>query len=226
MLRRRIAGLLSGVSFVVLGAAIVAPSAAAASSPAASSAAASSAAASSADTGGYPAQGPMLTLSSGSVNVGGSVTVTGRGFQSGENVDISVTYPAGSHALGSGGPVAQPAALTLRHSAGRTVTVAHALATQDGQFSTKISLTQAGNATVTATGEQSHLNLTAALTVLSTTNTGASKSTKSGFPLSGVELLILALALVALLVPAGIARWRRSRKPSALDPVSSGIGLS
>jgi len=171
----------------------------------------------------------MLTLSAGSVNVGGSVIVTGRGFQSGESVDISVTYPAGSHALGSGGPEgpsAQPAAFSLRHSAGRTVNAGHALATNDGQFSTKISLTQTGNATVTATGEQSHLNLTAKLMVLSSTNAGASKSTKSSFPLSRMELLILLLALIALLAPLGISRWPRSRKPEALDPVSSGIGLS
>jgi hypothetical protein len=221
MLRRRIAGLLAGVTFVVLGAAVAAPSAAAASSPPASPPA-SSPAASPGDSGGYPAQGPMLTLSSGSVNVGGTVIVTGRGFQSGESVEISVTYPAGSHALGgSGGPVAQPAALTLRHSVGRTVTAAHALATNDGQFSTKISLTQAGNATVTATGEQSHLNLTANVMVLSPTNAGASNSTKSGFPLSRVELLILLLALIALLVPVGITLWRRSRKPAAFGPVSA-----
>ncbi len=223
MLRRRIAGLLAGVTFVVLGAATAAPGAAVASSPAASPPA------SPADTGGYPAQGPMLTLSAGSVNVGGSVIVTGRGFQSGEGVDISVTYPAGSHALGSGGPAgpsAQPAAFSLRHSVGRTVTAAHALATQDGQFSTKITLTQTGHATVTATGEQSHLNLTAALMVLSPTNGAASKSTKSSFPLSRMELLILLVALIALLAPVVVTRWRRSRKPAALDPVSSGIGLS
>lgn len=221
MLRRRIAGLLAGVTFVVLGAAVAAPSAAAASSPAASPAA-SSPAASPGVTGGYPAQGPMLTLSAGSVNVGGSVIVTGRGFQSGESVDVTVTYPAGSHALGgSGGPSAQPAALTLRHSVGRTVTAAHALATNDGQFSTKISLTQAGSATVAATGEQSHLNLTAKLMVLSPTNAGASKSTKSSFPLSHIELLILLLAVLALLVPVGIILWRRSREPAAVDPVSA-----
>lgn len=228
MLRRRFAGLLAGVTFVVLGAAIAAPSAAAASSPApsapASSPASPSSAASSTDTGGYPAQGPMLTLSAGSVNLGGSVIVTGRGFQSGESVDISVTYPAGSHALGSGGPggpSVQPAAFSLRHSVGRTVTAAHALATQDGQFSTKISLTQSGNATVTATGEQSHLNLTAKVMVLSPTNGGVSKSTKSGLPLSHVELLILFLALIALLVPAFIALWRRSRKRPVAEPVTA-----
>jgi hypothetical protein len=222
MLRRRIAGLLAGVTFVVLGVAVAAPSAAAASSPPASPPA-SSPAASPGDSGGYPAQGPMLTLSSGSVNVGGTVIVTGRGFQSGESVDISVTYAAGSHALGgSGGPVAQPAALTLRHSVGHTVTAAHALATNNGQFSTKISLTQTGNATVTATGAQSHLNLTANVMVLSPTNAGgASKSTKSWFPLSRVELLILLLALIALLVPVGFTRWRRSRKPAAVGPVSA-----
>jgi hypothetical protein len=225
MLRRRIAGLLAGVTFVVLGAAMAAPSAAA-SSPVASPSAASSPAASPADAGDYPAQGPMLTLSSGSVNVGGSVIVTGRGYQSGESVDISVTYPAGSHALGSGGPVAQPAALTLRHSVGGTITAAHSLAAHDGQFSTKISLTQTGSATVTATGERSHLNLTAALMVLSPTNAGASKSTKNGFPLSRVQLLIIVVALIALLVPVAIAVWRRSRKQSALDPISSGIGVS
>ena len=223
MLRRRIAGLLAGVTFVVLGAAIGAPSAAAASSPAASPPASSpgSPAASSADTGGYPAQGPMLTLSAGSVNVGGSVIVTGRGFEGGENVDISVTYAAGSHALGSGGsevPSAQPAAFSLRHTVGRTVIAAHALTTKDGQFSTKISLTQTGHATVTATGERSRLNLTAALMVVSTTNAGTSKTTKSGFPLSRVELLILLLALIALLVPV---LWRRSRKRPVADPVTA-----
>jgi hypothetical protein len=222
MLQRRIAGLLAGVTVVVLGAAAFATPAAA-SSPAASSPAASPA-----DTGGYPAQGPMLTLSSGSVNVGGSVMVTGRGFESGENVDVSVTYPAGSHALGSGGPVAQPAALTLRYSVGRTVSAAHTLAAHDGGFSTKISLTQAGNATITATGQQSHVSLTAALTVLAPVSAAASTSNKSRFAFSDLKflLLIVVIALAAVLVPAGIALRRRSRKPSALDPVSSGIGVS
>lgn len=220
MFRRRTAGLLASAAFVVLGFAVAAPGAAAATSPAASPPAASSPA----DTGGYPAQGPMLTLSSGSVHVGGSVIVTGHGFQGGESVDISVSYPAGSHALGSGGSggaSAQPAALSLRHGAGPTAATAHAVAAQDGEFSTRISVTQAGNATVTATGERSHVSLTAALTVLSSTSAKGSKSTKSGLPLSHVELLILLLAIIALLVPAGIGRWRRSRQQPAAGPVSA-----
>jgi hypothetical protein len=216
MLRRRIASRAAGVTFVVLGLVVAAPGAASATAPVASSPAPSSA-----DSGGYPAQSPLLTLSAGSVNVGGSVLVTGHGFQSGENIDISVTYPPAAHALGSGGPPAQPAALTLRHAAGRLVSAGHALAGGDGGFSMRITLTQAGNATVTATGEQSRLSLTASIAVLAPASPVGAKSTKSGFPLSHLELLILVVALVALLVPAGVAWQRRSRKTSAGDPVSA-----
>jgi hypothetical protein len=215
MLRRRIASRIAGVTFVALGLVVAVPGAAAATAPVASSPAPSSA-----DSGGYPAQGPLLTLSAGSVSVGGSVTVTGRGFQSGESVDISVTYPPSAHALGSGGPTAQPAALTLRHSAGRLVSAGHALATANGEFSLRITLTQAGNATVSAIGEQSHVSLTAPISVLPSASAVGTTSSKSGFPLSHLELLILVIALLALLVPAGVAWQRRSRKPS-VDPVSA-----
>jgi hypothetical protein len=216
MLRRRIARRVAGVTFVVLGLVVAVPGAAAATAPVAASPAPSSA-----DPGGYPAQGPQLTLSAGSVGVGGSVMVTGRGFQVGESVDISVTYPPAAHALGSGGPTAQPAAFTLRHSAGRLVSAGHALAGGDGGFSMRITLTQAGNATVMATGEQSHVSLTAPISVLPPASAAGTKTTKSSFPLSHLELLILVVALFALLIPAGIAWQRRSRKPSAADPVSA-----
>lgn len=214
MLRRRIAGTLCSVALGLLGL-FVLPGVAQATAPAATSAAPSSAAP--ADPSGYPAQGPLLTVSAGSTKVGGSVIVTGHGFQSGEVVDISVTYGPGSHALGSGGPVAQPAAFTVRHSVGRTVAAAHAVATTDGAFSTQISLTEAGNATITATGEESHLSVDAIVSVLpATSGTGAKTTTKRVLPVNSNTLLIAAVGSVVLLAAAGIAwqrPWRRSSPP-------------
>jgi len=220
MLRRRIAGTVCSVTVVLLGLAVV-PGVAGATVPAAQSPAPSSA--SPTDSGGYPAQSPLLTVSSGSVSVGGSVTVTGHGFQGGEGVDISVTYAPASHALGSGGPVAQPAAFALRHSA---VSAMHALAASDGEFSTRVPLTQAGNATITATGEQSHLSVAATVSVLPVTSvagtksTTSTKSTKRALAFSNIKLQILIL-LVALLVFAGVAWQRRSRKASAVPDTSA-----
>ena len=218
MLRRRIAGPVCSVTFALLGLVAV-PGLAAATATAATSPAPSSAAPT--DPGGYPAQSPLLTVTSGSVKVGGSVTVTGHGFQSGEGIDISVTYGPANHALGSGGPVAQPAALTLRHGVGRTVSTAHAVAALDGDFSAQVPLTQAGNATITATGEQSHLSGVATVSVLPATSVAGAKSTKPALPFSHIELLIGVVAILALLVAAGIARPRRWRKPSATYDVST-----
>jgi hypothetical protein len=229
---RRIAGLVAGLICAALGMVIAAPSAFATTAPAAASAAPTSAAPG--DASSYPAQSPLLTVSAGSVNVGSSVTVTGSGFDAGESVDLSVTYAPSSHALGASGPQAQPAAFSLRHDAARVVSAVHVVASKDGRFSTQLSLSQAGNATITATGEQSHVSLTAAVTVQapasaaakkSTTNTAAKQSTKSTLSLPRWVLLILIVAIIALLVPAIIA-VRRSRKPAPLDPFTSGIGVS
>jgi hypothetical protein len=146
--------------------------------------------------------------------------VTGHGFQSDEVVDISVTYAPASHALGSGGPVAQPAAFTLRHDVGRTLVAAHAVAAADGAFSKQVSLTQPGSATIAATGEQSHLTLDATVSVLPAGSVPAAsvvgtKSTKRVLPFANTELLIGGLAIAVLLVVAGIAWQRRSRRSSA-----------
>jgi hypothetical protein len=218
MLRRRIASTVCSVALALLGLAVV-PGMAIASAPAASSPSPSSA--TSTDSGGYPAQFPLLTVSSGSTKVGGSVTVTGHGFQSGEVIDISVTYAPASHALGSGGPVAQPAAFTVRHSVGRTVPAAHAVAAPDGAFSAQVPLTQPGNATITATGEQSHLIGAATVSVVAATSVAGTKSAKKVLPFASMELLIGVLTIVVLLVAAGTAWQRRSRKPSAVPDVST-----
>jgi hypothetical protein len=217
MLRRRIARTVCSVTIAMLGLVAI-PATAAASAPAAASSSAAPA-----ESSGYPAQKPLLTVSSGSAKVGGSVVVTGHGFKSDEIVDISVTYAAASHALGSGGPVAQPAAFTVRHGVGRTVSAAHAVAGSNGAFSQQISLTQAGNATIAATGEQSHLTLDATVSVLSTSAASVvgAKSTKRFLPFTNIELLIAALVIVGLLAFAGIAWQRRSRNPSAMYDVST-----
>ena len=142
-----------------------------------------------------------------------------------ESVDLSVTYASSSaHALGGSEPQAQPAALTLRHDAGPVVSAGHALAAQNGGFSTQISLTQAGNATITATGEQSHVSLTATVTVFSSATAATQHSKKNWLSLSNLQLLIvlpiLVLAIGALLVPAGLSARRRWRKPT-IDPFSA-----
>ena len=219
---RRIAGLLAGLICAVLGMVVAAPGAIAATAPAAASAAPTTAAPG--DASGYPAQSPLLTVSAGSVKVGSSVTVTGSGFQAGESVDLSVTYASSStHALGASGPQAQPAALTLRHDADRVVSAGQALVGKNGGFSTQISLTQTGNATITATGEKSHVSLTAAVAVSPKASATATKqSTKSWLPVSHHQFLmllpILILAIIALLIPGALAVWRRTRRQSTVDP--------
>ncbi|HEY5200015.1 MAG TPA: hypothetical protein VIJ31_03825 [Acidothermaceae bacterium] len=207
MLRRRIAGMVCSVAFSALALVVLPGVAPAATSPSPSSPA-------SADPGGYPAQGPLLTVTSGTVKVGGSVTVNGHGFQSGEVVDISVTYGPASHALGSGGPVAQLAAFTRRHGVEHTVVAAHAVAAQTGDFSAQVALTKTGNATITAIGEQSHLSVAATVSVVPATSVATAKSTKRTLPLSNTGLLILGLVIVAALAAAGVlglrGRWRGS----------------
>lgn len=207
MLGRRIAGTVCSVALSALALVVFPGVAPAATSPAPSSPA-------SPDPGGYPAQSPLLTVTSGTVKVGGSVTVTGHGFQSGEVVDISVAYSAASHALGSGGPVAQPAAFTPRHGVNRTVLAAHAVAASDGDFSAQVPLIQTGSATITAIGEQSHMSGAATVSVLPATSVASATSTKRTLPLSNSELLILGLVFVTGLAAAGVfglrGRWRRS----------------
>jgi hypothetical protein len=214
MLRRRIAGMVCSVMLALLGLVAV-PGVAAATAPAATSPAPSTAA--SADPSGYPAQSPLLTVTSGSVRVGGSITVSGRGFQGGEDVDISVTYGSANHALGSAGPVAQPAAFTLRHSVDRA---ARAIATPDGFFSAQVSLTQAGNATITAVGERSHVSVVATVSVLQATGAASTRSSKHALPLSNMELLVLVVAILVV-VAAGVLWQRRSRMPSVTHDVST-----
>ena len=220
MLRRRIAGTVCSVAFAAL-AVVVLPGVAAATTSAATSPAPSSPA--SPDPGGYPAQSPLLTVTSGAVKVGGSVTISGHGFQGGEVIDISVTYGPASHALGSGGPVAQPAAFTLRHDVHAAAAVAHAVATSDGDFSAQVPLTKTGNATITAVGEQSHRSVVATVSVLSATNVAASTSTKHKLPPSNSVLLSLGLVIVAALVAAVIfaLRGRLRGSPSAEHDVST-----
>jgi hypothetical protein len=133
----------------------------------------------------------------------------------------SLTYGPASHALATGGPVAQPAAFTLRNSLGRTVSAGHTVAAPNGDFSAQVPLTEAGNATITATGEQSHLSVVATVSVFAAPSVVGTKSTKRVLPFASIELLIGALALAVLLVGAGTAWQRRSRKPSAAFDAST-----
>jgi hypothetical protein len=95
------------------------------------------------------------------------------------------------------------------------------VAASDGTFSTQVSLTQAGSATITATGEQSHLTVAATVSVAPATIVASTKSTKHALPGPNIEVLIGVLAIVVLLVAAGIAWPRRWRKPSPAYDVST-----
>jgi LPXTG-motif cell wall-anchored protein len=90
------------------------------------------------------------------VTVGGSVTVTGTGFEPNESVNITVTYRAA--ALGHIGRAAH-ASLPMARAAVIT-------ADATGSFTTDVTLTQVGTAVITATGLTSGASASATVTVL------------------------------------------------------------
>ena len=181
---RRIAGTVCSVAFAAL-ALVVLPGVAAATTSAATSPAPSSPA--SPDPSDYPAQGPLLTVTSGTVKVGGSVTVTGRGFHERRSHrplrDVRPGKPRARIRRTS------RTACGIHVPTGVAAATAHAVAASDGEFSAEVPLTQPGNATITATGERSHMSGAATVSVLSATTVAATKSTKHTLPLSKIALL-------------------------------------
>jgi LPXTG-motif cell wall-anchored protein len=147
----------------------------------------------------YPIVAPNLTVSPTTVTVGGTVTVSGTGFEPNESVDVTVTYRAA--ALGHIGRAAH-AGLPMA----RAVVVT---ADASGNFTTDVTLTQVGTAVITATGLTSGASASATVTVLA----GGEALPITGD--NGTTLLILLIGSAVLasgLVLVVLTRSRR--KPS------------
>jgi hypothetical protein len=116
----------------------------------------------------YPAGSPDITVPTATVSEGGALTVSGTGFGANEEVVIDVVY---AEALrGDGGGMFTVAYIrpgldlvgTVRRAPIATVT-----ANAQGAWSASITLTQAGVATITATGQTTGAVQTTSVTVLS-----------------------------------------------------------
>jgi hypothetical protein len=163
---------------------------------------------------GYQATNPSLTLSAAAVDAGNGVTISGSGYIAGEGIGISVTYGPSPTALGSrtgGGGVAL-AAFTLPQAQ-----LTNATANAAGAFSHQVMLTQAGVATITATGATSGLvrsstvTVRAAAVIVQAPNAGS-------LPFTGTNLLILgAIGLVVCAVGALLV-VRKNRRSTAHAP--------
>ncbi len=197
MTRRRFAGA-AVVAFAIL---CMAPGIASAASPSPS-------------PSGYQATNPSLTVSAAAIDEGNGVTVSGVGYAAGEAIGITVTYDPSPTALGSrtgGGGVAL-AAFTLPQ-AQLTNTTANAA----GAFSHQVMLTQAGVATITATGATSGLVRSSTVTVRATAIVVQAPSAGS-LPFTGTNLLILAALGVVVLAVGALLFVRRNRRSAGHTP--------
>ena len=168
MTHRRLAAPALAIFAIVLAS----PAAAVAASPSPSVSAPSSASPSQAPASPttYAAVNPSLVVSSGSVTVGGHVTVSGSGFNPNEPVDISVSYASPPKAAGStekSGYVIAPASFV------RQAQPMQVAADTAGAFSEVVVLSQAGMATITATGTVSQRSSTSTVDVLAHAAVGA-----------------------------------------------------
>jgi LPXTG-motif cell wall-anchored protein len=197
MTRRRFAGA-TVVAFAIL---CLAPGIASAASPSPS-------------PSGYQAANPSLTLSAATVDAGNAVTISGNGYTAGETIGIAVTYGPSPTALGSragGGGVAL-AAFALPQAQ-----VTNTTANASGAFSHQVMLTQAGVATITATGATSGLVRTSTVSVRATAIVVQAPSAGS-LPFTGTNLLILAALGVVVLAVGALLLVRRNRRSAGHTP--------
>jgi hypothetical protein len=168
----------------------------------------------------YQAVNPSLTVSSASVAAGGSVTVSGTGFDPNETVNISVAYGPSPKAAGSDNESGRGFSVQTV-SFVRAIVAAHAAADGNGAFSQSLTLTNAGTATITATGAESGRTSSSAVNVMP----AAAVASGSRSLFSGDKLLLLAgIPAIVLLVSLVLAfRGRRASPATAAHaPVVQG----
>jgi len=153
----------------------------------------------------YPPTGPTVTVSDSTVVVGDTVEVEGTGFAPGETISITVEY----------GPIAMGVPRGARSFVPptRKDDASSVRADKDGDFRTKVTLTQVGRAVITATGETSKRSGSASVLVLSSRSELPTTGTDGGSYLrvavAGAAALVAGLALVAV-----ARRRRRTESPS------------
>jgi hypothetical protein len=160
----------------------------------------------------YPAGAVQMTVSAGSVAAGGAIQVSGTGYGANEDVTIDVVYAEALGRLGRSAP-----------RAGALDIVATVGTDSNGDWSTSITLTQVGVATITSTGLESGVSETATVTVgdglpLTDDETGdGGGDGDDALPITGSRLstaiLIGSLAVItgALLLWLPFAARRRGR---------------
>jgi LPXTG-motif cell wall-anchored protein len=161
----------------------------------------------------YPAQAPKLTVSANTVAPGGSVVITGTGFQPGS--PASVTWTGGG-ALGAGSHVLGMAATSL-HLGVKVLTV-----DATGAVTTSVRLTSPGDHTITLSGtaaDGSHVSLS---TVVAVATAGAGGT----LPHTGAPILLytaagLMLVLLGALVVMAVRN--RRRQSAAAAPVAAPV---
>jgi hypothetical protein len=177
----------------------------------------------------YAAVNVSLVVSSGSVTAGGHVTVSGSGFEANEPVDLSVSYSSQPKAAGSvekSGYVIETAGFVRQQQPTQVG------ADGAGTFSHDIVLSQAGMATITATGTVSQRSSSSTVNVLSHAAAGAAASQTPSKPqktlFSGTMLMLLAAIPLVLLIAFGVFTVLRRRQtdggvhPVAHEPFAMG----
>jgi hypothetical protein len=162
----------------------------------------------------YPPEEPLLSVSAGTVVVGGSVVLTGTGFDPGEEIAIEAsTSPLAAPQFGTGPeesepvamvPVAHTTSLLAGARAQDTVT-----ADGEGSFTVTVTLTEVGRTTITATGLESGLSASVVVVVVAAAD-GLPATGSSGWPLLRIGAAVLGLGVV-LVLTAALWRYRRTR---------------
>lgn len=163
----------------------------------------------------YQAVNPSLTVSSASVAAGGSVTISGVGYDPNETINITVVYGPSPKAAGAG---TAPGFSVQTASFVRDVVAAHAAADANGAFSQQVTLSHAGAATITATGAKSGRTSTSTVNVMAAAAVASgSRSLFSGdklLLLAGIPVLVLIVSLVFAI---------RGRRPSSIAPANAPV---
>jgi hypothetical protein len=138
----------------------------------------------------YPASPPITTVNQGTVSAGRGVVFSGSGYGAGEAITITVVY-----------------------ANGETATI-NVVADANGNFSTTVQLTQAGTATLTATGQTTHVVSSANVQVVAGPPppgdggglpvTGAPRSRLVGQLVTGASAVLLGTGLLWVTM-----MWRR-----------------
>jgi hypothetical protein len=165
----------------------------------------------------YPAVNPSLTVSSASVAAGGSVTVSGVGYDPNETVDITVVYGPAPKAAGSDSQATYGMSVQTASFVHQLV-AAHAAADATGAFSQQLTLSNAGTATITATGAQSRRTSSSTVNVMAAAPVASGN--KSLF--TGSKLLLLAGIPAVVLIVSLILAFR-GRRPSSPAPAHAPV---